>query len=204
MQWKNIISGKPRGEMNSGYNIKINEKKVNLLETHNKVIYKSFILKKMDRSKAFKRYSEKYNIREDKWKSIYRLPHELDISNRAKETQYKILHNYIPTNQLLYKMNIIQSPRCNFCNLYDQTTTHLFFDCLVVKNFWFNVLEWLESDHEIILNIVLSDVLFGVTEIPNDLFINRVIIYAKMYIFNCKCIEIDLTIREFLNLLNRH
>ena len=155
MHWKNIIRGKSIGEINNGYKIKVNGKCVNLVETHNKVIYKSLTLKKMSRSKAFKNYTEQYNINNEKWKLIYRLPHELNISNKAKEMQYKILHNYVPTNQLLFKMNIIQSPRCNFCNLYDQTTPHLFFNCLVVKNFWFSVIAWLESDHETIIKLFL-------------------------------------------------
>ena len=81
---------------------------------------------------------------------------------------------------------------------------HLLLNNAAVKNFWFSVIAWLESDHETIINLFLRDVLFGVTEIINDKFVNKVIIYAKMYIFNCKCTEKVLTLQEFVSLINKH
>ena len=44
------------------------------------------------------------------------IPIKVGVSNKAKENQYKIMHDYIPTNKLLFKMKIKDSPRCNFCN----------------------------------------------------------------------------------------
>ena len=61
-----------------------------------------------------------------------------------------------------------------------------------MKNFWFYILAWVELYHEIIINILIQDVLFRITEIANDIFLNKVKIYAKMNIFNCKYIVRDL------------
>ena len=110
---------------------------------------------------------------------------------------FKILHNYVATNKLLYKMKIINSPRCNFCNLYEQTTQHLFCDCFVVKTFWFHVTEWLAKEYNIIINIVLKDILFGHRQEDQNNFINTVISYAKLYINKCKIQELELTLNDF-------
>ena len=52
---------------------------------------------------------------------IYLMPHTLPISNKAKEMHYKIVHGYVATNHLLYKMNIMNSDVCNFCKHCEQT-----------------------------------------------------------------------------------
>ena len=38
--------------------------------------------------------------------------------NILKELQFKILHRYLPTNDLLFKMKKVNSRKCTFCNLY--------------------------------------------------------------------------------------
>ena len=71
-----------------------------------KSIYKALVVKKLDRSAAYRKYTATYNLDEDEWKSIL-MPHTLPISNKAKEMNYKIVHGYVATNYLLYKMNIM-------------------------------------------------------------------------------------------------
>ena len=90
-----------------------------------------------------------FDITDEEWKLYYTMPMQLQVINKVKEMQYKINHDYVATNKLLYKMEYRSSPRCNFCNLYIQDTCHLFFECIEVKKFWFSLNEWLLSNYDI-------------------------------------------------------
>jgi predicted phosphodiesterase len=68
------------------------------------------------------------NLDEEHWKVIYILPHRMLKDNKIKELQYKILFRYIGTNKLLYKMNKTASPRCVFCQMYEESIEHLFYE----------------------------------------------------------------------------
>ena len=52
------------------------------------------------------------------------MPHTLPISNKAKGMHYKIVHGYVATNHVLYKMDIVNSDVCNFCKHCEQTVFH--------------------------------------------------------------------------------
>ena len=64
------------------------------------------------------KYSLDFQIGEDDWKEIYLHPKHLLYDHKIQETQFKILHNYVPTNRLLFKMKKIPSDKCNFCDMY--------------------------------------------------------------------------------------
>ena len=85
------------------------------------------VFKKLDKSASCTKLSEQFEITENEWNQYFLLPHKSGVTNRVKELQYKILHSYVATNKLLYKMNIKASPRCNFCFLYNQDIEHLIF-----------------------------------------------------------------------------
>ena len=109
---------------------------------------------------------------------------KIKVSNKAKENQYKILHDYVATNKLLHKMNVLDSPRCNFCELYTQDTCHLFAECIEVKNFWFNVRNWFSLQYDEYVSLTTRDILFG-NFTASDLQ-NKIIMYAKLFIFKSK------------------
>ena len=125
------------------------------------------------------------------------LPFNLKISNKAKQMNYKILHNFVATNKLLYKIGKVDSPRCNFCQLYDQDTQHLFYHCMVVRNFWFRVVEYLNIEHDLTVNISLEDILFGHASIKGNNIINKTIMLGKLYVYFCKTAEKELIFEQF-------
>ena len=48
------------------------------------------------------------------WQDIFLFPPKLLLDNNICETQFKILHMYIPTNKLLHRMKKIPSSACIF------------------------------------------------------------------------------------------
>lgn len=176
-EWKTILNGNEI-EGNSG-SIKYDINTVNC-----KQVYEDLVIKKLDVSKANVKYSAMFDITEEQWQAYYVLCKKIKVSNKAKEIQYKILHDYVATNKLLYKINVRDSPRCNFCELYSQDTCHLFVECMEVKNFWFDIREWLQSEYNETLSLGIQDILFGKVDVCD--FHNKIYMYGKLFIFKCK------------------
>lgn len=201
-EWTKKIRGKSTNDLGSQCFIYLNNKKIDILDAKGDKIYNHLILKKHDKSKACLKYTDKFGIDDEEWKIIYLIPSKVGVSNKAKENQYKIIHDYVPTNKLLFKMKIRDSPRCNFCNLYVQDTYHLLFNCLIVKNFWFRVVEWFSNEQAVNVNIELRNVMFGSDTFTN--LINKVILYGKLYILKCKYKDLNPNIEHFVTYLNYH
>ena len=57
---------------------------------------------------------------------IYFLIHNTTLDIKAHMFQYKVLHNILYANKMLFKIGKVTSPRCSFCKLHDETIMHLF------------------------------------------------------------------------------
>ena len=134
--WKQKIKNAEDNNLEEYTNITINEQKYIIPKIYLIYIYKELVYRRIDKSKAYDKYSEKYEIGDEEWKRHYTAFLRLDVDNTAQELQYIILQNYVATNKLLYKMKIKPNPRCNSCNSYTQDTAHLFFESLDTKYFW--------------------------------------------------------------------
>ena len=159
--------------------------KITLLSS--KQIKEMFTAKKRMRPTAQIKYNNDFIIDDDVWKEIYMLPKNILFDNEVYETQFKMLHNYIPTNRLLYKMKKFESDKCNFCSLYSQSLYHLVYDCLIVKNFWLSVEQQILEQYFLRETITKYDVLFGHVSKKDPVV--KIIMYGKQYIWNCKMNE---------------
>jgi hypothetical protein len=74
-------------------------------------------------------------------KLAYVLPYRVTKLTTLQALQYKILNKIINCNYWLHKIQIIESPKCRYCQK-DETIEHFFFDCAVTKQFWYAFLTW--------------------------------------------------------------
>ena len=74
-----------------------------------------------------------YNI---DWTAIYMLPRLVTYNTYMQSFQYKILNNVLFLNKKLHNFGIKSSSLCSFCNLYDETPLHIFYECDAVKCLW--------------------------------------------------------------------
>ena len=83
-------------------------------------------------------------LREQKFtpSAVYELPFKITIENKLRSFQFKLIHNILPTNQRLWKMNVKSSPKCEQCDAPCETISHMFYECPAVKIFWEKVIEW--------------------------------------------------------------
>ena len=98
------------------------------------------------------------------WKKIYFLIRNTTLDTKARMFQYKVLHNTLYVNKMLFKFGKVISPRCSFCKLHEETIMHLFYDCLIVKRIW-NQLKSILSNNLIFpfINLIFSCVAVGAT-----------------------------------------
>ena len=100
-------------------------------------------------------------------------------------------------------MNIIESPRCNFCYLESQTFNHQFLDCIEVKNFWFRIEDFINKTYSQGLKLSDREKLFGIRKkSANKIIINNLLISAKYYIHSCRVTAKPLNSIIFLQCLN--
>ena len=69
-------------------------------------------------------------------KAVYQLPFKVTVQNKLRSFQFKLIHNIIPINHSLYKMNIKASPECKRCLVLNETLIHMLCECPDVKIFW--------------------------------------------------------------------
>ena len=151
---------------------------------------------KITRSKASLKYSTDFSIENDQWKFIYTLCRHLIKDNRVIVMQFQILHNCMLTNKLLFKMKMIESSTGNVCNMYIQDIYHFFFDCFIIKNFWFEFVSWYNLKNNSCFNILRYDVILG--HKSENKALNRDIMFAKYFIYRSKLRNEVPKIRIFL------
>ena len=58
------------------------------------------------------------------WKKIDFLIRNTTLDTKERML-YKVLHNILHANKMLFKLGKVTSPRCCFCKLHDETIIHL-------------------------------------------------------------------------------
>ena len=74
-----------------------------------------------------------FNENDIDWAVIYMLPRLITYNNYMRAFQYKILDNTLFLNKKLHIFEIKSSPLFSFCNSYDGTPFHIFYECDRVK-----------------------------------------------------------------------
>ena len=201
-QWKLKIKENPvMAELYPKYPVLYNEEITQVWEIDNRSIYTTLVKMKKDVSKAYKYYSEHYDITEKEWADIYSLPHQLKIDNKVMETHYKIVHRYLATNKLLHKIGKIESPRCNLCFIYTQDIEHMLYSCNIVRNFWFQLCHWIKESLNKEINLSINDILFGNSITNSNSLIDKIVMCAKHYICKCKYNDNNPSLHVFTDLL---
>ena len=81
------------------------------------------------------RWNKQLNITPEQWKKIYTLPYLITKDTYLLWLQYRILHNILPTNSYLVKIQVCESNNITFCKNNKETIDHLFWLCEVIQLF---------------------------------------------------------------------
>ena len=112
--------------------------------------------------------------------------------------QYKVLHNILPVKAKLYKGYLSVTANCRFCNVAEETTVHLFGECMITSTFWRNFETFYSRINDRNLPLTKTTILLGID--CKDTLLNYLLIVAKAFIFKAQTIE-NINFISFLNLV---
>ena len=101
--------------------------------------------------------------------------------------QYKLLNNVLYLNKKLFQFGIISQSKCSFCDLYDETPQHIFYECTYTQNLW-NQLRLYISQKVALPVLNPQNAIFGFTDVldHNYLLVNHLLLIFKYNIYNSR------------------
>ena len=87
------------------------------------------------------------NLENEAIKIIYKIPFNLTKDIRLAISQYKIVHQILPTNASLFRDKILQNDQRHLCE-QKQTLTHLFISCSHAQTFWTKFTHWWNTKND--------------------------------------------------------
>ena len=133
-------------------------------------------------------YHEKnFNDYDFNWKLIYRIPHIATLKTKMSIFQYKLLNNVLYLNKKLFQFSVISQSKCSFCELYDETPHHIFYECTYAQNLW-NQLQLYLSEKVALPVLNPLRAIFGFTDVLDHNFLlgNHLLIIFKYNIYNSR------------------
>ena len=89
-----------------------------------KFVYKKLIYNCFVHPTSQAHLLRKLDLQDVNWQTVYTLPRFCTIDSHTRIFQYKILNNILYLNNRLFKMNIVNSELCSFCEAEPETIVH--------------------------------------------------------------------------------
>ena len=185
----NLVFANRKKEYNNDIYIHFTNNIVNIEDCKSRELYVALVKNKNKIPTAQAKYLNLLqNLTDNEIRSIYLNPRKCTTDNNIKDFQFKILHRFLPTNALLYKMKKIPTNKCTFCEIHEESIVHLMYECICIRNIWSRVETILErvTGERKVLNCF--DVLFGIdTKKEENSPVNNFILHVKYYMWTSKC-----------------
>ena len=87
----------------------------------------------------------------------------------------------------LFQFGIISQSKCSFCELYDETPQHIFYECTYAQNLW-NQLQLYLSENVALPVLNPQSAIFGFTDVldHNYLLVNHLLLIFKYNVYNSR------------------
>ena len=121
----------------------------------------------------------------------------LDI--RTRIFQYKLLNRIVYINKLLHKIKLLDTSLCTFCGECEESLEHLFLHCRFSKNFWMQIVSWLNDLNIAIIELKDSEIMLGYTnESPHWILLNHILIIGKQIIYSSRLSKSKPLLSQFI------
>ena len=139
------------------------------------------------------------------WSKSYSLPFLCTRESKLQIFQFKLFHRRISTNRYLFKIGLISSELCSFCESSTETLLHLFWECPRVKIFWNEVKDWLGTFSCFSTKCFTLQSCLGFVEDASDLLFHHALLISRYHIFWAKsmhhCPSRELFVKNFFTCL---
>ena len=144
-----------------------------------------------------------YGIAKENLNKSYLLPFTATKEVKLAMFQYKIIHNILATNSILYKMKKVAFPSCPFCPSDCQNMHHLFISCPQASSFWYKFQRWYSTVCNASLLLSEPEVLFGITRpCTHRLTLNHLIMLGKYFLYINALNNTKFAFNDFISLVH--
>ena len=144
----------------------------------------------------------KLNLQDVNWQTVYMLPRYCTIDSHTRIFQYKILNNILFLNNRLFKMNIVNSELCSFCEVEPETIIHLLCSCRKVKQLWSSVQQWCIKCFSLPDLSPKAAVLGFLENARTHINENLILLFFKKFVYEKRVQPSQIALPTFLNYLN--
>ena len=120
-QGGDLISDRP---INSG--ILVGKKWLDINKLTPRLFYSKLLETMIENPTSIKNLEKYLSDEEIDWEKVFLLPWKVTIKSNLRLFQYKILKNILFLNDKLPEMNLVNNPRCTFCDTETETIVHFF------------------------------------------------------------------------------
>ena len=135
-EWRQIIKNQSVTSNREEVYVHLNGVQKNAYNFRCRDVYKFLIAKIKKPPTAVTKWTETYNITEDEWEAIFRMPFRICIETDLQSFQYKIINRFFPCNYTLSIWYSDISDTCQYCQKESDTLVHYFVHCSDVIIFW--------------------------------------------------------------------
>ena len=134
-----------------------------------------------------------FNHEDTDWKAIYMLPRLVTHDTYMRFFQCKILNNILYLNRKLHIFGIKSSPLCSFCNLFNGTSFHIFYECDRLKYLWSDLVQCFQNTL-ILPTLTPQTATLGILDSVrsksfsenNKTFISHILLIFKLYVYKSR------------------
>ena len=179
---------------------------LDVCHTSTKKIYDHLVFKRYVRPTALNKWLGMFEIVEDDWQDIFKLPYLATRETKLQSLQYKIIHRIFPCKKWLHVQTISDTPNCNFCDEEEvDDIIHYFIGCSNLNNLWSHLECWWNRTADYQLTLTPKHIIFGFYY-DNVGFsnINYVLLLAKWYVKCQRYHGRQIDFYSFLSVLKQH
>ena len=150
-------------------------------------IYDLFVKKCYLKPKSEEKWESELDFNPNKkwWVKHNNMVRTLSTDISLRWFQYRIIHRILGTNSFLYKIRVIDSNLCTFCNEQPETILHLFWSCPKSSQIWEDIRVWIKNELDIDIDFNCIDIIFGLS-LETYSSINLIICIVKRYLYKQK------------------
>ena len=190
-QWRDSLN-RPFYSVKKTFNLEeqivlcLNGQNTSISKAVSKTVYKELRNRVITIPSAQEKYRSSFINDTLDWPEIYSLPHRVTSDTKMREFQFKLLNKYLVTNAFLYKIGAVSSSVCSFCGKENESLEHILIHYNYTKEFWAEVIKWLCSLNVNINNLNNKEIMLGMPNCEDELFVNHVLLIAKQYLYSCR------------------
>ena len=182
--WKTLLR---TGVREDQHVVKLYERLTKNPKTATKIIYNSFIAKKVNLTKYIERLEKQgFTFDYEMYSKSFLNLRGLTKVTKLRDFQYRLLLGKIILNVDLFDWNISPTDQCSFCEEEEENIKHLFIDCKYVKPLW-GYVENICDKNGIVVNMSTENKILSRIYEQALHIVNYISIVLKQYVYRCRC-----------------